>query len=347
MALLKKINCVYVLVYFIVIFLVLVSPGVCAADGTIVPVDEYNEAAGLILDGRYGEAEKIFDRFIEKHSDEPSGWLLKAAVLHYRSIDYEDFSFDEEYNELLDTAENLARRKIKTDANNLWARYFYYSAVSLKAVWAVTKGKFVTGIVKGRAGAHGMSGLISADEEFYDAYLMVGSYRFWKSVAMEPVLWLPFISDERERGISEVETAISRGKLSGTLLNIVLLEMLIEHDLEQAINLSEKMMNRYPSCRLFAWQLGEAYKRSDRFDDAVRVLTDVADSMANDPVDDGSGPLRCWWKLAVLSNSMGKKQECAFYCEKITRIGKKKSVYERQRKRIEGAQQMLEEIENE
>jgi len=344
MTLLKKITGNHIFHYISAVFCFLAISEAGYAESACVPVKEYMQASGLVIEGRYSEAEKIFDDFIALHPDEPAGALLKAAVLHYRSIDYEDFSLNGEYSGLLETAEKLARKKIDNDENDLWAQYYYNSAVSLKAVWAVTKGKFISGIAKGRSGFHGMSGIISVDERFFDAYLMTGSYRFWKSITMD---WLPFVSDERDRGIAEVESAISGGKLCGPLSNTVLMEMLIKHDLERAVALGETMTDRYPSCRLFAWQLGEAYKRSERFDDAVRVLTGVAASMANDPFDDGSGPLRCWWKLAVLSKAMGKTRECSLYCEKIAEAGKNETVFERQSKRIEGARRMLEEIKDE
>ena len=332
----------------IIFFLVLCSFGVsvknAAAQNTVVPVKEYSEASQYILHCNYLAAIEIFDEFIRQYPTEPAGPLLKAAVLQYRSIDYDDTSFDEEYNRLLDTAEKLARKKLRIDKNDLWARYFYYSARSLKAAWAVTNGNLISGIAQGKSSERGMSRLIDDDDQFYDAYLMTGSYRFWKSVATVSVHWLPFFGDNCEEGIAEVETAITHGKLNGPLTNTVLLEMLIVYDLEKALLLGEEMLCQYPSCRLFAWQLGEAYKRAERFDDAVRILSGVAESMAHDPLDDGSGPLRCWWKLAVLCESMGKKEQCRNYCEKIIETGKKESLHNRQRKRIEGARKMLEEL---
>lgn len=344
MALFKKITGNYTGFFISAVFCFLAISEAGYAESTLVPAEEYKQASGLILEGRYSEAEKIFDDFIAIHPDEPAGALLKAAVLHYRSIDYDDFSLNGEYLGLLESAEKLARKKIDNDEDDLWAHYFYNSAVSLKAVWAVTNGKFISGIAKGRSGFHGMSGIISVDERFFDAYLMTGSYRFWKSITVD---WLPFVSDERERGIAEVKSAVSGGKLCGPLSNTVLMEMLIKHDLKRAVALGETMTDRYPSCRLFSWQLGEAYKRSERFEDAVRVLTGVAESMANDPFDDGSGPLRCWWKLAVLSKAMGKTKECSLYCKKIAEAGESETVFERQRKRIVGARRMLEEIKDE
>ena len=160
-------------------------------------------------------------------------------------------------------------------------------------------------------------------------------------MAIGPLSWLPFIDAERNGGLVEVQTAISRGKLTGPLSETVLLEMLLEYDPTHAVELGEMMVKKYPTCRLFAWQLGEAYKELQRYDDAVRVFTGIADSMTHDEADDGSGELRCWWKLAVLSNSVGKTDKCLYYCNKVVELGKRESVYIRQEKRITRAQRMI------
>lgn len=312
-----------------------------------VPLDRFQEASGNILAGEYRKAEEVFNRYIESFPEEPAGHLMKAAVLQYHCIDYNDFSREEEFFQLLNSAEMLAGKKIEANENDIWAHFFLYSAKTLRAVWEVTMGNFIIGIIKGQSGIRGMSRIISEDGDFYDGYLTIGSYRFWKSVAIRPIYWLPFIEDQRKQGITEVENAIAKGKLISPLSSIVLIEMLIVYDLEHAVEYTEALAGQYPSCRLFKWQLGESLKKAGRYEAAVSVLTDLAEEIYGDPEDDGSGPLRCWWKLAVLSESLGKYKECRHYCEEILRIGQKKSVYERQKKRIDGAGKLLERISNE
>ena len=77
------------------------------------------------------------------------------------------------------------------------------------------------------------------------------------------------------------------------------------------------------------------------------IFSHIADSMAKDDADDGSGELRCWWKLAVLSKTVGKTSESLYYCYKVIELGKRKSVHERQYIRIEKAQNMIDEITGE
>ena len=274
-----------------------ILPSASYARVSCLPETVFSEASEHILSGNYRKAEKVIDRFIDDYPDEPAGPLLKAAVIQYECFDYEDFTREDEFLSLTDRAEVLAGKKLRENNDDLWAQYYLSAAKTFKGVWKVSTGSFISGIIKGRAGAKGMEKIVSMDSTFYDAYLVLGSYRFWRSVVIEPFSWLPFITSEKNGGISEVKTAISKGKLAGPLSTTVLLEMLLEHDPAQAAKIGERLITDYPSCRLFAWQLGEAYKKLQYYDDAVRIFTHIAESMVQDKADDGSGELRCWWKL--------------------------------------------------
>jgi hypothetical protein len=328
--------------FFIIIATILPSAPYARANS--LPEAVFSEASGHILSGNYINAEEVIDRFINDYPDEPAGPLLKAAVIQYECFDYEDFSREDEFLFFTDQAEILAGKKLMENADDLWAYYYLSAAKTFKGVWKVSTGSFISGIIKGRAGAKGMEKIVSMDSTFYDAYIILGSYRFWKSVAIEPFSWLPFINAEKNGGISDVKTAISKGKLTGPLSTTVLLEMLLKHDPAQAVKLAEKMVEEYPECRLFAWQLGEGYWKMERFTDAVRVFSGIADSMSQNETDDGSAKLRCWWKLAVLSKSVGKTSECLHYCNKVIEIGKRESVNKKQKKIIDKAQRLIDEI---
>ena len=342
------------------------APSSWCAETQSPPADLYRESSRCVLEARYEDAERVLDRFILDAPDDPAGYLLKAAVLQYECTDYEDFSRDAEYETLLSRTEELALRRIAVNSpqimrciirgprysrggtcvSALWARYYLSSAKSLRGVRTVSRGSFLGGIADGRAGAKGMSSILAEAPGFCDAYLGTGSYRFWKTVAAGPLRWIPFVHDDREKGIGDVRKALECGKLTGPLTNTVLLEMLLEYDPDAARELGERMVNAYPSCRLFAWQLGEAYKKLGRYNSAVALFTGLAERYACDTRDDGSGQVRCWWKLAVLSRDLGKRSDCRAYCGKILELGRRGTVMKRQKARIEKARRWYGELGN-
>ena len=142
------------------------------ADGTLVPVDAYKLASSYVLKAQYDRAEAVFDSLMAEYPGEPSCPLMIAAVLQYRAIDYEDESRHDEIKRLLNRAESLARLRIRDDGDDLWARYYFYSAKSLKAVMSVNSGNFVHGITQGISGSRGMQWIVNENPDFYDAYLI-------------------------------------------------------------------------------------------------------------------------------------------------------------------------------
>ena len=332
--------------FFTVIYILFLSCGTSQINAAEyrTPVDMYKSVSALVLEGKYTEAETLARQFSVDHPKDPAGPLFIAAVIQYAGTDYEDDTRAEEFALLISKAKTLAEWMLTADPADLRMQYYLASSQALRGVWDVQNGSFMKGIMAGRNGAKGMAHIVKADSTFYDAYLMLGSYNFWKSIAVEKFDFLPFVNAKSPEGIATVEFAISKGKMTGDLSNTVFLEMLLEVDPLRAARYGEKFIRQYPSCRLFAWQLGEAYKKLNRFDDAVRVFTGIADSMESDADDDGSGQLRCWWKLAVLARDMGKMSECVNYSTKVIECGKKYSIEQKQEVRMSGASEFLEEL---
>ncbi len=337
-------NAYRAVIRFLPVILFFVSSAAFAGD-TMVPAEASSSVSMAVLSGDYGLAEQRADDFIKQYPRQPAGYLFKASVLHCVNIDYEDFSRSDDFFALLDYAEKLARNKLAEDSADLWAAYYIHAADGLRAAWSSAEGRFFYSLAKGRSGAMGMIDLIEKDPELYDAYLMAGTYRFWKSYAVRPLVRLPLIGDERSRGIEDVRKAIEHGYFTGPLSNTALIEIYIKHDPEKALELAEKMTAAYPDCRLFRWQLGESHKVLEQYDEAVEVFTALADTFRSDLRDDGSGALRCWWKLAVLSKDVGKKEKVCYYCRKILDLAERDSVAKRQQERIGEAGELLESCE--
>jgi len=330
----------------LLVLLVAVVSGTASA-GCIVPDAVYRGTSAHVLAGDYTAAEAAADSLIAAYPDEPAGCLFKAAVIQYASTDYEDTSRESEFLDLTGKASRLARDRMRGDPADLWAEYYLGAAEGMAGAWRTSAGDTVSGIMQGRAGGRRMAGIVAQDSTFYDACLLLGSYRFWSAAALKPLSWLPLVGGDAGEGLELARCAIDRGRLSGPLAETVYIEMLLAHDPAAAAESAERMADRYPDCRLFAWQLGEAYKKLERWDDALRVFSGLAERFAADPADDGSGQLRAWWKLAVLAKTIGETDDCVYFCQKVTAFGSDPVGGERQRRRIDEARTMLKELEDE
>jgi len=319
------------------------TAGLCQA-GEDVHEGVYADITRCILESRYDDAERIAGEFMSSRPEHPAGPLFMAAVIQYAANDYEDFSRGSEFSALIGRADSLAGSFGGEGESMLWARYYGASAHGLDGAWAAMSGRLVRGILSGRSAVKQMERIVADDPAFADAYLLMGSYRFWRGIALRGVSWLPFVDIEIDEGIAMVRRAIRDGRLTGPVAHTVLLEMLVAYDPEAAVNEGEALLMQYPRCRLFMWQVGEAFKKLGRFREAEAMYTALAAAMDADGRDDGSGALRCWWKLADMANLLGKKEECVYYCRKALERADNPAVAVRQSGRIEQARSLLREV---
>ena len=319
------------------------TAGLCQA-GDDIPEGVYAEITACVLESRYDDAERIAERFMTDHPGHPAGPLFMAAVIQYAASDYEDYSRDGEFSALIDRADSLAKSFDGDAESMLWARYYGASAHGLDGAWAAMSGRLVRGILSGRSAVKEMERIVAGNPAFADAYLLMGSYRFWRGIALRGIAWIPFVDIEIDEGIVMVRRAIHDGRLAGPVAHTVLLEMLVSYDPKAAVMEGEALLVRYPQCRLFMWQVGEALKKLGRFGEAEAIYTVLATAMDADGRDDGSGALRCWWKLADMANLLGNKQECVYYCRKVLERADDPTVAVRQSGRVERARSLLREV---
>jgi len=313
---------------------------------TIIPVDLYSKSSSFILTGDYDNAKLLIDEYIKNYPEEPSGYLFKTLLIQYMTIDYEDYSQENVFFENIVSCEKYSKKRISLDDKDYWAKYYYYTAKTLKGLWNVSKGNWLSGFFESREGISGIENILSEKAICSDASITWGSYIFWKSVSVKKFKWLPYIKDRRKEGIDIVRNSIGKGVFTGDLSNTVLMEMLIEDKPSEAEKLGDILIEKYPDCRIFKWQLGEACKKQNKYDKCVDIYTDIASSMQKDKKDDGSGVLRCYWKLAVLSKDLKKNNECLRYCREVLKSGSNTVVYNRNKTRVENTKKIINELEN-
>ena len=330
------------MIYNIILFLFISCGNALCAENADIPEKIFSDASSMIFENRYENALKLIEKYISANPGEPAGYLLKATILNYEFIDLEDRSIENEFENAVNMTYGLASEKLKTNPGDLWAQYYLYSAQTLKGSMEAASGSFLRGIVRSRSGALGLMKIIEKDPAFYDAYLASGSYRFWKGKATGPLSGL--LNGSSQKGINEVKIAVEKGRLSGDLSRSVLIEMLLEYNPGEAVSEALKMREKYPHSRLFLWQLGEGYKKLERFNDAEKVFSTLAASFDETTVLGIAGELRCSWKLAVLAKKVGKNDRCIYYCKNVLKLGKNPDVFKLQNERIGKAEKMLKEM---
>jgi tetratricopeptide (TPR) repeat protein len=107
-----------------------------------------------------------------------------------------------------------------------------------------------------------LEALYSDCPDWADLKLGIGNYRFWRSVRMQKLDWLPFVTDERGEGLRLVEEARAAGRFSPWVAAANLSWMYLEvRRPADALEICEQGLAVWPGSRLFRYPRAEALQQ--------------------------------------------------------------------------------------
>jgi len=162
-----------------------------------------------------GEAIKTFKELIKLKPDKPVGYFFIAGAYRTIMYDYRSLTYQQEFEEYVQKAIDIGKNLTESgDATS--EDYFYYAgALGYLGIFKSDLGSWWSAFRLGLRAKGVMEKALEMDSTNYDAYFGLGTYHYWRSVKTKIFWWLPFISDDRAKGISEIKLAIEKGKYSG------------------------------------------------------------------------------------------------------------------------------------
>jgi tetratricopeptide (TPR) repeat protein len=100
---------------------------------------------------------------------------------------------------------------------------------------------------------------------------------------MNFLLWLPFISDDRELGIRMLRTSVQKGNFNKFAAYSALIAILIDAErYEEARILASEALQFYPNNRVFLWGLSSTLRRWGRKEEAIVAYTALLNAILSD-----------------------------------------------------------------
>jgi tetratricopeptide (TPR) repeat protein len=234
----------------------------------------------FILKQEYGRADSLFRLVTNRYPEHPAGYLYRAAVLQAYTIDFDEPVEQEKFDSLL----MLGR----TTADNIslpWKEYFLGTADGYDAYERVERGDWFGGVRKGMSSASRLEEVVEKDSSFYESYVGIGTYYYWRSRKTEFLRWLPFVKDDRARGIRLLIIGADHSEYNRFAAMSALVSIYLDaENYTQAEEWSRRALNTYPENRIFLWGLATALDRQNRTGEAVSayatLLKNIVDAHA-------------------------------------------------------------------
>jgi tetratricopeptide (TPR) repeat protein len=241
-----------------------------------------------------------FKKLITIFPDDPIGYFYVAAALQNMMDDYRNYSYTDEFNKYLNLAIKTAEDRKKKGNLDAYDYLYLGGAIGFRGIHKALTGDWVGGFVDGLKGRNYLVKALETDSTLYDVYYGLGSYHFWRSLKSKSFWWLPFIGDNRQKGINMIMLAIQKGKYAKQDAELALVRIWVENkEYDKAFDQINKLSRIYPHKPFLLWFLGQAQMENKMYSGAIQTYQELLEALTSSPYYAPAGEVECRYDLAL------------------------------------------------
>ncbi|MBN2542304.1 hypothetical protein JXI42_05515 [bacterium] len=294
-----------------------------------------NGALSRNMNGDFEYGEKLFTSLISQRPDDPTGYFFLGVTMQSRMQDREDWAELDSLMALFEKAVALSEAALKKDKGNGWLLYLQGSACSYIAVLEFEYGSFWTGYSKTKTAVKTLKRSIEADATVYDAYLGLGGYFYWKSNKLSWLSWLPFVKDDREKGLGYLETAREKSRYSRDPATHVLIHTYVEEGCyKKAEKLALGLASGFPEGKLPLWNLVHVYKSRDDWQNAFTCASELLEKLKADQHQTKYNLVEGYYLVIEAAYNLEDRARCKQLCSEALSLELSKEDREEQAEKL-------------
>jgi hypothetical protein len=274
----------------------------------------------LIITQDYSNAESNFKHLDAEYPQLPLGKIYLAACSIAESFDFAE-EYDTEFIEAtLDEAKEIIEELLSKDENNLWYIYFYALAEGYISYYEALNKNWLTSISKGLNSISAFEHCLDIDDGFYESYIAIGTFEYWKSRKTEFVSFMPFYEDDTEAGIDNLRVASKLASYNSYLaINSLIWIYIDQKDFNSAVELGEEALADFPNSRYFKRGVARAYEEIDA-QRAIEVYKEILNSYPSNIKQNRINYVKFNYKIAQQYAAIGENKKALDLCEQILSV---------------------------
>lgn len=214
----------------------------------------------MIFHRQYDQALNYFKKIQQEEAASVLGSFGQMAIWQVRMFENYDNRFEKEYEAI--SAENKKIVDALLDQKNpdAWELFLASASSGLRGFYLMRKDAYFRALSEASKARKAMNRAIQIDPTFYDPYVGLGMYDYWRSVFTNRLKFLPFFKDKRKEGLEQVKLAVAKGRVAGALAEVSLAFCLHEgRNTAEAIPLLQNILKKYPESIIVRNLLGDLY----------------------------------------------------------------------------------------
>lgn len=293
---------------------------------------------------RYSLAYSIFDSLIALNPNDPRGYFYRAAAIHSKMMDLEDYREDADFVKFIRKTIRLSDAILRDHPLDGWAYFYDGSGYSYFSLYLIHEKKYFKGLRLAQKGVGLLNKAVSKDSTVYDAYLGIGTYEYWRSRKTKLLKWLPIFPDRTEDGIRKIILSFEKSRYARAVsLNELIWVEIDRKNWKAAIDYARQGLAQYPGSRFFLWPLAEAYFRGGFHRQAANAFASLLKTYENEILPNHYNEAICTYKVAISAFFDHDYVRSYTYCQKFFSLKNPSQYQERLKKKAKELHKLMDE----
>jgi len=315
---------------------------------TLKPTDKQIEiveqSIQYIFSDSFQQAYKLTKSFEDSIYGAPLATMLTAAILLAEMTDDENYDRKDEFFDAVNSTTKTINKHIKKNPDDPWGYFFLGSAYGHKAVWYGLQKSWLKALINGIKAKNRFSTAVKIDPHLYDAYTGIGNYHYWSSLRLRK--YIPFLPDNKERGMSELRLAIDSSQFSlFPAMAGLSWAYIYDKKLSSALKIGKELYKQTNGGRISLWILGGTYWRNGNLRMAEENYTKLINSLNQKGNQNNYNLIFCHYRRGVARFHRGRYDEAYDDFIKIGLFDVSKKVRDRHKKTYKRKEEYLAKIE--
>lgn len=270
-----------------------------------------------IVNQEYDDAKEVFNSLDKDYPHLPLGKIYLAANMIAEAFDYSKDFDEKNILKNLEAAKEQSSELIRNNKENIWYRYFYALAEGYISYFEAMNGNWFSALSTGVNSISAFEKILIIDNNFFESFIAIGTFEYWKSRKMEFMNWLPFTNDTKETGINLLKVAVDSSSYNSHLaVNSLIWIYIDQKRYDDAIKIAEKALSEFPESRTFKWGLARAYEEKNSLK-AIELYLEILNSYPTSFQENYKNEITLKHLIAQQYAKLGENQKAIQYCDEI------------------------------
>ena len=184
----------------------------------------------LVHAEHYEEALEGCKKLMFYYPESPVGYFYTASLYQIIMRNYRVKTFEPQFERFIDLAVEEGECAVKKDRKDAVSYLYLGGAYGYRALHKIRKHKWFSAFKDGLKSISRLEKAIEAEPTLYDTYYGLGTYHYWRSAKSKTLWFLPFIGDERQKGIDELWQSITIGTCMAGLIDYIMITYVLKYE---------------------------------------------------------------------------------------------------------------------